>query len=133
VVGNEKVPTVTKPDADTAEIRQLIQDLQARQDTAFKAFQALEPTINEYEAAASITLEQWETLNTALNTIKAEFNAARKDLSSRLNTAVDNLPPGNVKNKWIRAWNATVDAFKALKDYVTIMVDRVKNLAKKIV
>jgi hypothetical protein len=131
VVGNEKIPEVTQSDG-VGDVKAKIKAYLAFTDSVYEQIKALEPTVNEYEAAASISQQQWETLNSEYLTIAALFNSRQLPLQKAAVDAQNALPEGAVKITLARSITAAQNATKALAEVARALRKRIKDLANKI-
>lgn len=132
VVGNEKIPAVAQSDG-VGDVKIKVKEYLALTDSVYEQIKALEPTVNAYESAASITQQQWETLNAEYLTAAALFNSRQQPLQKAAVDAQNALPEGAVKITLARAITAAQNAAKALGEFARALRKRIKDLANKIV
>jgi hypothetical protein len=131
VVGNEKIPAVTQSDG-YSDVKIKIKAYLAFNDSIYEQLKALEPTINQYEAAASISQQEWETLNSEWLTIRATFNSRAPALQKAMVDAQNSLPENSVSITLAKAARAAQSAATALIEFARAFNKRVKDLANKI-
>jgi hypothetical protein len=132
VVGNDKVPAVASEEGVYADAKAKILANGAFGEQIYDQLHALEPTISEYEKAASITQSQWENLNLEFRAIRATYNARSDEIYNTALAALNALPPGSKQNDYTRAFNATTKIKTLMVDVASITLKRIKDLANKI-
>lgn len=132
VVGNEKVPSVTQSDGGSdakAKIKAFIDF----QDSIYEQVKVLSPTVDQYEAASSITQEQWEALNAEYLAVAATFNSRQSSIQVAAVDAVNALPQGSpVRATLAAALTSSQNAARALAEFARAIRKRIKDLANKI-
>jgi hypothetical protein len=131
VVGNEKVPSVTPASGSSAVAITTVQEFINLVDTSFASFKSLIPTIEEYEQASSITQEQWNRLNTEMQSVRATYNSRNVILQDSAIEAINSLPP-NAKALMSQSFSAAQQAASTFSSYAKDIVKRIKDLANKI-
>ena len=132
VVGNDKVPSVSASGGGAGDAKAKLLAYLEFLNSTFSSLDALRPTVDAYEQASSITQEQWNQLNDELQLIRATFNTRASEVQGLAVDAINALPE-NLKGNYPTALKKAQETGKAFIDFAKILIQRIKDLANKIV
>jgi len=134
IVGNDKIPQVAKSTANDFPAVFAFKDFVANLTASFSTLKnTVELTLAD---GASITQEQWNTVNSEAVVLRATVNARVTELNTAASKEIDKIPAGRQtfeQKNALQQYNFALEDLQALARLSDQVRTLIKNLANKIV